>query len=290
MTWPSNFATQHQEALNRMIQLGLEEDLGTGDHSGRSCIPEHQVSKAVLKIKFSGVLAGIEMASTIFQAYDPDLKVTLIAADGDRVSVGDKGFYVEGKTQAILATERLVLNCLQRMSGIATYTRKLVDAVAHTSCQLLDTRKTTPNFRVAEKWAVTIGGGVNHRMGLYDELMIKDNHIDYCGGVQQALTQTLNYLQNNRLEDLGVVVETRNLKEVEQALTFPWIKRILLDNMSVLQLQEAVQLIDNRIPTEASGNITDQNLVEIAETGVHYISMGALTYAAPICDLSLKAV
>lgn len=290
MTWSSKFSTQHQEALNRMIQHGLEEDLGTGDHSGRSCIAEHQISKAVLRIKFSGVLAGVEMASRIFKTYDPDINITILKTDGDWVSVGDEGLFVEGKTQAILATERLALNCLQRMSGIATYTRKLVDSIAHTSCQLLDTRKTTPNFRVAEKWAVTIGGGVNHRMGLYDELMIKDNHIDYCGGVQQALNQTLNYLQINKLEDLGVVVETRDLKEVEEALKFPWIKRILLDNMSVQELEQAVQLINSRVPTEASGNITDQNLVKIAETGVRYISMGALTYAAPVCDLSLKAV
>lgn len=291
MIWSSKFGKQNQHALEKMIQQGLAEDIGTGDHSGLSCVPAQQQSKAVLKIKFEGILAGVELATHIFKSHDKELKISSNPlTDGDLVSPGMEGFVVEGNAQSILATERLALNCLQRMSGIATYTRKLVNSIAHTSCQLLDTRKTTPNFRVAEKWAVLIGGGVNHRMGLYDELMIKDNHADYCGGLRPALEKTHQYLKTNELLHLGVVVETRSLEEVEQAMCFPWIKRILLDNMNPTTLNSAVELIQQRIPTEASGNITHQNLVEVAETGVNYISMGALTYAAPICDLSLKAV
>lgn len=291
MIWSSKFAKQHQEALEFMIRQGLAEDIGTGDHSGLSCVPPHQKSKAVLKIKFAGILAGLELATRVFTAYDKDLKISINhLKDGDHVTEGMKGFVVEGNAQSILATERLVLNFLQRMSGIATHTHRLVRKVAHTNCQLLDTRKTTPNFRVAEKWGVFIGGGINHRMGLYDELMIKDNHADYGGGLTPALEKTYSYLKSNDLLSLGVVVETRSLHEVQEAMNFPWIKRILLDNMNPTILKDAVELIANRFPSEASGNITEMNLVEIAETGVDYISMGALTYAAPICDLSLKAI
>lgn len=290
MTWSSNFAKQHQIALHQLIENGLAEDIGSGDHSGLSCIPKNQSSRAELKIKFDGILAGVELATQIFKSYDPDLQISIRHQDGDKVSNGLIGFEVSGNTQSILATERLVLNCLQRMSGIASYTGKLAASIAHTDCRLLDTRKTTPNFRVAEKWGVHIGGGTNHRMGLYDELMIKDNHADYCGGLMAALEKTHRYLQDNDLEHLGVVVETRTLAEVKQAAAFPWIKRILLDNMGIQELQQAVHWIDGRFPTEASGNIIHENLVDIAETGVSFVSMGALTYAAPVCDLSLKAV
>jgi nicotinate-nucleotide pyrophosphorylase (carboxylating) len=212
-----------------------------------------------------------------------------LLTDGSKIKPGQKAFTISGSTLSILATERLVLNSLQRMSGIATLTHRLSQKIKHTQCKLLDTRKTTPNFRHAEKWAVLIGGGQNHRMGLFDALMIKDNHVDFCGGMTQALQKTEAYLR--RLEKpLEVVVECRNSKEIEATLPFSFVSRILLDNHSIPQLKEALVQIDNQKPTEASGNITEDKLVAVAETGVNFISMGALTYDAKSIDLSLKAV
>lgn len=286
---PENYYKKYQTEFEGFIDTALKEDIGSGDHSSLSCIDPQSQSKAELLTKQAGILGGMELAAMIFQRYDPLLQFDPLLTDGSKIKPGQKAFTISGSTLSILATERLVLNSLQRMSGIATLTHRLSQKIKHTQCKLLDTRKTTPNFRHAEKWAVLIGGGQNHRMGLFDALMIKDNHVDFCGGMTQALQKTEAYLR--RLEKpLEVVVECRNSKEIEATLRFSFVSRILLDNHSIPQLKEALVQIDNQKPTEASGNITEDKLVAVAETGVNFISMGALTYDAKSIDLSLKAV
>jgi nicotinate-nucleotide pyrophosphorylase (carboxylating) len=286
---PENYYKKYQTEFEGFIDTALKEDIGSGDHSSLSCIDPQSQSKAELLTKQAGILGGMELAAMIFQRYDPLLQFDPLLTDGSKIKPGQKAFTISGSTLSILATERLVLNSLQRMSGIATLTHRLSQKIKHTQCKLLDTRKTTPNFRHAEKWAVLIGGGQNHRMGLFDALMIKDNHVDFCGGMTQALQKTEAYLR--RLEKpLEVVVECRNSKEIEATLRFSFVSRILLDNHSIPQLKEALVQIDNQKPTEASGNITEDKLVTVAETGVNFISMGALTYDAKSIDLSLKAV
>jgi nicotinate-nucleotide pyrophosphorylase (carboxylating) len=286
---PENYYKKYQTEFEGFIDTALKEDIGSGDHSSLSCIDPQSQSKAELLTKQAGILGGMELAAMIFQRYDPLLQFDPLLTDGSKIKPGQKAFTISGSTLSILATERLVLNSLQRMSGIATLTHRLSQKIKHTQCKLLDTRKTTPNFRHAEKWAILIGGGQNHRMGLFDALMIKDNHVDFCGGMTQALQKTEAYLR--RLEKpLEVVVECRNSKEIEATLRFSFVSRILLDNHSIPQLKEALVQIDNQKPTEASGNITEDKLVTVAETGVNFISMGALTYDAKSIDLSLKAV
>jgi nicotinate-nucleotide pyrophosphorylase (carboxylating) len=286
---PENYYKKYQTEFEGFIDTALKEDIGSGDHSSLSCIDPQSQSKAELLTKQAGILGGMELAAMIFQRYDPLLQFDPLLTDGSKIKPGQKAFTISGSTLSILATERLVLNSLQRMSGIATLTHRLSQKIKHTQCKLLDTRKTTPNFRHAEKWAVLIGGGQNHRMGLFDALMIKDNHVDFCGGMTQALQKTEAYLR--RLEKpLEVVVECRNSKEIEATLRFSFVSRILLDNHSIPQLKEALVQIDNQKPTEASGNITEDKLVAVAETGVNFISMGALTYDAKSIDLSLKAI
>lgn len=289
MIMSSKFYIQYRSEFEIFIEAALKEDIGSGDHSSRSCInPMHQ-NTALLWAKEEGIIAGLELAANIFHYYDPKLQFDPLIEEGAEIEKGVKVFSISGSVQSILATERLVLNTLQRMSGIATYTHKLSKKISHTKCKLLDTRKTTPNFRYPEKCAVRIGGGINHRMGLFDALMIKDNHIDFCGGMTKTLHQTEAYLQ--RLgKSLEVVVECRNKKEIEEALPFSFVNRILLDNHSIAELIDALSLIEGKKPTEASGNITEKNIEAIAETGVDYISMGALTYAAKSIDFSLKAV
>lgn len=287
-TMSEDFLTTYRKPLVRLIQSALEEDLGEGDHSGNACVEATEKHKAQLLVKEDCVLAGVSMAKLIFELYDPSISVNLHHHDGENVSKGAIAFEIVGPSRSLLATERLVLNCMQRMSGIATLTRELSNKISHTQCRLLDTRKTTPNFRHAEKWAVTIGGGTNHRMGLYDELMIKDNHIDYNGSLKETLAKVKTYLEQIN-KNLAVVVEIRNLEELETCLQFPWIHRLLLDNMNAEQLQKALHINAGQFSTEASGNITAETLVEIAETGVDYISMGALTHSARNIDLSLKA-
>ena len=285
---PSYFLQQYKNNINHFIDEALKEDIGLGDHSGQSCIPKEAESTAKLLVKEEGILAGIELAEILFIRYDSRLTFKPLVAEGSKVQKGTIAFTIQGNTQSILATERLVLNSMQRMSGIASLTNRLSQKIKHTSCQLLDTRKTTPNFRYPEKWAVLIGGGTNHRMGLFDALMIKDNHVDFCGGMTEALQKTEQYL-NTLPKPLEVVVEARNLTEINAILPFNWVSRILLDNFTPKELVTAIQLINKKLPTEASGNITESNLIEMAETGVDYISMGALTYAAKPIDLSLKA-
>ena len=285
---PDNFFNQYKKPIECFIDQALKEDLGLGDHSSLSCIDPKDQSQAQLLIKQEGRIAGITLAKHIFKRYNSKLKITSYLEEGSIIKKGDVAFTVQGPTLAILATERLVLNTLQRMSGIASLTHELGQMIKHTSSKLLDTRKTTPNFRYAEKWAVLIGGGINHRMGLFDAIMIKDNHVDFCGGMSKALEKTMSYA--NRLEKpTQIIVECRNKKEIEIALSFSKVSRILLDNYQPQELAEAIAIVDQRKPTEASGSISKKNLVEYAETGVAFISMGALTYGAKSIDLSLKA-
>ena len=276
------------EAIKLFIAQALQEDVGSGDHSSLACIPANARRQARLIIKDEGVLAGVEMARYVFTHVEAGMQMNVSIADGETIKYGDIAFTVEGSARAILKAERLVLNCMQRMSGIATYTKDMVQRIEGTGCRLLDTRKTTPNFRLAEKWAVHIGGGVNHRFGLYDAIMLKDNHIDFAGNIAQALAATARYLKEKNL-NIPVIIETRNLQEVEEVLQAGGASRILLDNMSPDLLTEAVKLIGNKCDTEASGGITKDSVAEVAHTGVNFISSGALTHSARSLDMSLKA-
>lgn len=267
----------------------LKEDIGPGDFTTLATIPDNAIGKAQLIVKDNGVLAGVSIAEKIIHASDPSLKMTTLLQDGALVQKGEIAFYVEGKSQSITTIERLVLNVMQRMSGIATETHRLTQMIAHTSCKLLDTRKTTPNFRYFEKEAVRIGGGINHRYALYDMILVKDNHIDFSGGVKPALSKIESFLKEQNL-DLKIEVETRNLKEIDEVLETGIAFRIMLDNFSPDQIREAVQHINGRVETEASGGINEKTLVSYAETGVDFISMGALTHHVKSFDLSLKAV
>ncbi|RFP66757.1 carboxylating nicotinate-nucleotide diphosphorylase [Hymenobacter lapidiphilus] len=276
------------EALTAFIQAALAEDVGDGDHSALSSIPAEARNRAHLLIKDAGVLAGVELARHIFTFVDADLVLDVRLQDGTRVSYGDVALIVEGRARSILTAERLVLNCMQRMSGIATHTAHLVSLLAGTKARLLDTRKTTPNFRLPEKWAVLIGGGVNHRYGLFDMIILKDNHVDYAGGVRQAIEASRAYLAQTGRQ-LPIEIETRSLAEVQQALDAGGIDRIMLDNMAPAQLREAVALVAGRFPLEASGGITEETIADVAATGVDYISVGALTHSVRSLDMSLKA-
>lgn len=276
------------KAIRHFIQEALKEDVGDGDHSSLAAIPESAKSRAQLLIKQGGVIAGIDLAERIFGFFDADLKMERIKADGEQVSAGEVAFTVKGAARSILTCERLVLNCMQRMSGIATYTGYLTGLITGTGVKLLDTRKTTPNFRLAEKWAVAIGGGTNHRFGLYDMVMLKDNHIDFAGGIEKALAATRQYLKKYN-KDLKIEIETRNLNEVEQVLNAGGADIIMLDNMMPSTMKDAVKLIAGRHKTEASGGITEQNIREVAECGIDFISVGALTHSVKSMDMSLKA-
>lgn len=270
------------------IQLALEEDVASGDYSTLASIPAETRGKATLKIKEDGILAGMELAALIFEHLEPGARFTPYKKDGDSIRRGDIAFDVAAGVHTILKAERLVLNCMQRMSGIATLTRSYVDRIQAYHTRILDTRKTTPLFRRYEKEAVRIGGGVNHRMGLYDMIMLKDNHIDYCGGIERAIQQTNEYLHSNKL-DLKIEVETRNLEDVAKVLATGQVHRIMLDNFEPEQITEAVRMIGGRYETEASGGITLANIEQYAATGVDFISVGALTHHAVSLDLSLKA-
>ena len=276
------------DAIQNFIQAALKEDIGPGDYSSLASIPPGKMGQAQLLIKGEGVIAGIELAEKIFNAYDPKLEVELLISDGDSVRFGDVGLIVKGPSASILSSERLVLNCMQRMSGIATLTHQLTEKILHTKARLMDTRKTTPNFRLMEKWAVHIGGGINHRFALYDMVMLKDNHVDFAGGIKPAINQTKAYLKANNL-DLKIEVETRNLAEVEEVIEVGGIDFIMLDNMDFETMRKAVAMIGDKFKTEASGGITAETLVPVAECGVDFISMGALTHSVQSMDISLKA-
>lgn len=277
-----------KENLDRFIAQALQEDVGDGDHSALACIPAEAQNQARLMIKDEGTLAGIAMAQHIFTFVDSSLVCEVYLQDGQKVKKGDIGLVVKGNAQSILKAERLVLNCMQRMSGIATHTSQLKEKIAHTKAKLLDTRKTTPNFRIAEKWAVKIGGGQNHRFGLFDMIMLKDNHIAYAGGITQAIAATRKYLERTGRQ-IMVEVETQNLAEVEEVLKVGGVDVVMLDNMSIDTMKEAVALIKNRFLIEASGGITEDTIAAVAETGVDYISVGALTHTFRSLDISLKA-
>lgn len=275
--------------LEYIIKNGIREDIGEGDHSSLACIPEDARGKAKLLVKEEGIIAGVEFAKMIFQEVDPDLQVETFIVDGENVKVGDIVFFVTGSSQSILKAERLVLNAMQRMSAIATKTKKFVDVLKGTKTRILDTRKTTPGIRALEKWAVKIGGGVNHRFALYDMIMLKDNHIDFAGGVDKAIKMTKDYLKENNL-DLKIIVEARNMDEIKLILDHQGIHRILIDNFSYEETEKAVNLIAGQCETESSGGITLQTARKYAECGVDYISSGALTHSVYNMDLSLKAI
>lgn len=274
--------------LDEFIANALAEDTGDGDHTSLACIPFSAKGKARLLVKENGVLAGVEVALAIFRKVDKSLNIQAFIEDGAKVKKGDIVLLVEGRAQSILLAERLVLNCMQRMSGIATLTAKLMKLCKGTKTQVLDTRKTTPNFRALEKWAVKIGGGGNHRFGLYDMILIKDNHIDYAGGIRQAIEAANKYLRKKK-KDLKIEVETRNLDEVKQVLETGGVHRIMLDNFSIPDLKKAIRLIGGQYETEASGGITEKTIRKYAECGVDFISVGALTHTVNSLDLSLKA-
>lgn len=278
-----------KELIHHFIIEALKEDVGDGDHTSLSTIPADTVGKAKLLVKDEGILAGVELAVEIFNIVDAGLKVNLFLKDGDVVKPKDVAFEVEGNSQSILKAERLVLNCMQRMSGIATKTRQIVDLIQGTGAKVLDTRKTTPGLRYLEKWAVRIGGGVNHRFGLYDMILIKDNHVDYAGGIRQAIERANQYLVDNN-KKLAIEIEVRNLDELNQVLQTGHVNRILLDNFNFTDLKQAVDIIQGRFITEASGGITIDNIRGYAECGVDYISVGALTHSVRSLDLSLKAI
>ncbi len=277
------------EGTDDLIDRALREDIGDGDHTSLSTIPAEAHGGARLLVKGTGVLAGVELAEAICQRFDPGLRIRVLIQDGAEVSQGDVAFTLTGSSRSILIVERLVLNFMQRMSGIATLTRRFVSELEGTGCLVLDTRKTTPTIRAIEKWAVRIGGGRNHRHGLYDMVMIKDNHADFAGGIPQAIRAAQAYLASKGL-DLPIEVETRNLLEVEQVLAVGGIRRIMLDNYGFDDLRKAVERIGGRFETEASGGITLENARQYAQTGVDFISVGALTHSAGSMDLSLKAL
>ncbi len=277
-----------QKKLRHLIKNALDEDLGDGDHSTLACIDPETRGKAILKIKAEGIIAGINIAETIFSFADPSSVLNKFKTDGDEMKPGEIVFEVEAKVYSILTCERLVLNCMQRMCGIATLTKKYVHKLANYHTKLLDTRKTTPNFRLLEKEAVRIGGGHNHRFGLYDMIMLKDNHIDYCGGIEAAITKASQYVQKKK-PGLKIEVETRSLDDVKIVMRVGKVDRIMLDNFSPSQIIEALKIIDGAYETEASGGINYENLELYAATGVDFISSGAIIHQATSLDLSLKA-
>lgn len=280
---------QFDKELQLIIENAIREDVGDGDHSSLACIPADAMGKAKLLVKDEGILAGVEFAKMVFNYVDPEMQVEVLISDGTPVKYGDVAFYVTGKSQSILKAERVVLNCMQRMSAIATKTKFFVDLVEGTNAKILDTRKTTPGIRAIEKWAVKIGGGENHRFALYDMIMLKDNHIDFAGGITQAISKTKEYLKQND-KDLKIVVEARNLNEIEEILQNDGVYQILIDNFNYEDTKKAVEMINGKCFAESSGNINEKTIRNYAECGVDFISSGALTHSVCNMDLSLKAV
>ena len=277
-----------EQLIADLIRLAFAEDIGDGDHTTLCCIPADEMGKSQLIVKEDGVLAGVEMAERIFHAFDPELKMTVFIHDGTEVKKGDIAFVVEGKVQSLLQTERLMLNVMQRMSGIATTTRKYVKALEGTRTHVLDTRKTTPGMRILEKEAVRIGGGVNHRIGLFDMILLKDNHVDFAGGIEAAITRCHHYLKEKN-KDLKIEIEVRNLDELQEVLRIGGVDRIMLDNFNLENTRKAVKIVNGRYEIESSGGITFDTLRAYAECGVDYISVGALTHSVKGLDMSFKA-
>lgn len=277
------------ELIEDLLDLAFAEDIGDGDHTTLCCIPESQKGKAQLLIKEEGVLAGVEIAKRVFAKFDPELQVEVLIEDGAHVKPGDIAFYVSGKERSLLQTERIVLNIMQRMSGIATQTNKYAKEIADLHTKVIDTRKTTPGLRILEKMAVKIGGGGNHRIGLFDMILLKDNHIDFAGGIENAVSNAKRYLKEKG-KNLKIEVEVRNLDELDQVLKIGGVDRIMLDNFDTETTRKAVKIIDGRCETESSGGITFKTLRSYAECGVDFISVGALTHSVKGLDMSLKAV
>jgi nicotinate-nucleotide pyrophosphorylase (carboxylating) len=275
--------------IDQIIENALKEDIGDGDHTSLSCIPANAKGRAKLLVKDKGILAGVSIAEKIFHKLDAELKLTILLHDGAKIEDGDIAFFVEGSSISILSAERLVLNFMQRMSGIATATHELTGLIKGTNAKILDTRKTTPLLREIEKMSVKIGGGYNHRMGLYDMIMIKDNHIDFAGSIEKAITSTKDYLKRKN-KNLLIEIEARNLDDVKEIMRIGGVQRIMLDNFNPDKLKEAIVLINKQYETEASGGITKENIRAYAETGVDYISVGAITHHIKSLDMSLKAV
>ena len=276
------------ELEDRLIDLAFAEDIGDGDHTTLCCIPETAMGKSHLLIKEEGILAGVEVAKKVFNRFDPTMQVEVLIGDGAHVKVGDVAMVVTGKTRSLLQTERLMLNIMQRMSGIATMTNRYVERLKGTNTRILDTRKTTPGLRMLEKQAVKIGGGVNHRIGLFDMILLKDNHVDFAGGITNAIDRCHAYLQEKGL-DLKIEIEVRNFDELNQVLTHGGVNRIMLDNFSVSDTKKAVEIIAGRYETESSGGITYDTIRDYAEQGVDFISVGALTHSVKGLDMSFKA-
>ncbi|TQD39109.1 carboxylating nicotinate-nucleotide diphosphorylase [Haloflavibacter putidus] len=280
---------QFEKEINLIIANAIREDVGDGDHSALACIPKSAEGKAQLLVKDNGILAGVAFAEKVFAYVDANLKIETLLNDADTIKKGDIAFYVSGSSQSILKAERFVLNAMQRMSAIATKTHKFASLLSGTSTKILDTRKTTPGIRALEKWAVKIGGGENHRFALYDMIMLKDNHIDFAGGISKAINKTKTYLKENNL-NLKIIVEARNLEEIKEILQHQGIHRILIDNFNYEDTKKAVSLIGKQCQTESSGGITLETARKYAECGVDFISSGALTHSVYNLDLSLKAV
>ena len=276
------------ELEDRLIDLAFAEDIGDGDHTTLCCIPEDAMGKSHLLIKEDGILAGVEVAKKVFHRFDPDMQVEVLMGDGSRVKKGDVAMIVSGRIRSLLQTERLMLNILQRMSGIATMTNRYVERLQGTNTRVLDTRKTTPGMRMLEKAAVKIGGGVNHRIGLFDMILLKDNHVDFSGGIRNAITRCHEYLKAHGL-DLKIEIEVRNFDELQQVLDCGGVDRIMLDNFSVADTRKAVEIINGRYETESSGGITFDTIRDYAEQGVDFVSVGALTHSVKGLDMSFKA-
>ena len=277
------------ELIDQLIALSFAEDIGDDDHTTLSCIPETAMGKSRLIIKEEGIIAGVEMAREIFHRFDPEMKMEVYINDGTHVKPGDVAFVVEGKVQSLLQTERLMLNVMQRMSGIATITNEYVKLLEGTKCRVLDTRKTTPGMRIMEKDAVRIGGGCNHRIGLFDMILLKDNHIDFAGGIPQAVSRAQEYCKAKG-KNLKIEVEVRNFDELSQVLALEGVDRVMLDNFSVENTRKAVEIVDGRLEVESSGGITFDTIRSYAECGVDFVSVGALTHSVKSLDMSFKAV
>lgn len=277
-----------KDLIDRLIDLSFAEDIGDGDHTTLSCIPADAMGKSKLLIKEEGILAGIEVAKEVFHRFDPEMKVEVFIEDGTHVKPGDVAMVVEGKIQSLLQTERLMLNIMQRMSGIATMTHRYVERLQGTKTRVLDTRKTTPGMRILEKMAVKIGGGVNHRIGLFDMILLKDNHVDFAGGIDKAITRAREYC-NAKGKDLKIEIEVRNFDELQQVLDLGGVDRIMLDNFTPADTRKAVEMVNGRVELESSGGITFDTLRDYAECGVDFISVGALTHSVKGLDMSFKA-
>ena len=280
--------TKEKELIDKLIDLAFAEDIGDGDHTTLSCIPDMAMGKSRLLIKESGILAGIEVAKEVFRRFDPTMKVEVFMPDGTAVKPGDVPMMVEGRVQSLLQTERLMLNILQRMSGIATVTHRYVERLEGTGTQVLDTRKTTPGMRILEKMAVKIGGGANHRIGLFDMILLKDNHVDFAGGIEKAITRAREYCKEKG-KDLKIEIEVRNLDELQQVLNVGGVDRVMFDNFSPELTRKAVAMVNGRYETESSGGITFDTIRDYAECGVDFISVGALTHSVKSLDMSFKA-